>query len=151
VIGCLLAYDAAGDVVATLDYMVARDDDGNVVGLIDFAAHEDMGGRLRDIWEVGHAAGSGSWPEWLGARAHEFSVELDGRMIAALVHRRSGHRRLRAAILAAIDAAPSRDGARDLRGLLGGPGRPLTLDEDGRTVARRLSGTPAHLPLIGGR
>ena len=53
----MLAYDAAGEVVATLDYMVARDADGKVVGLVDFAAHEAAGGKLRDIWEVHGATG----------------------------------------------------------------------------------------------
>ena len=146
----LLAYDAAGNVVATLDYMVARDDQGNATGLIDFAAHEAAGGRLRDIWDASNATGSGTWPEWLGGGAHAFRVELTGQLITALVHKASGLRRQRADIEAAIAAAPVVDGAKDLRDIVGGPTRPLVLDDAGRTAARPANaGTPAHLPLIG--
>lgn len=151
----LLAYDSAGAVVATLDHVVARDPDGNVTGLIDFGAHEANGGKLRDIWSVSNATGSGTWPEWLGSTAHDFTVEFDGKHIAALVHKTSGHRRERAVIEAAIALAPEvmlPDGrlAKDLRSTVGGPGKPLTLDENGRTAQRPANaGTPAHLPLIG--
>lgn len=146
-ISCLLAYDAAGVVTATLDSMIARDAAGNVLGLVDFGAHEAAGGRLRDIWDVSDAVGSGTWPEWLGGRAHDFRVELQGGRIIALVHRRSRFRRRRAAIEKAIRRAPLVDGSRDLRALLGGPGRPLLVDDRGRTAS--LAGTPPHLPLIG--
>lgn len=150
--GPLLAYDAAGNVVATLDYLTARDAAGTVVGLIDFEAHEAAGGKLRDIWQVNGAGGSGTWPEWLGGRAHDFGIEIgpDGR-IGALVHRTSGYRRERAAVEAAIAAAPTlRNGARDLRGIVGGPQRPLVLDDKGQTVPRSASmATPAPLPIIG--
>ena len=92
------------------------------------------------------------WPEWLGGAAQDFRVELAGKAghkhIAALVHKKSGHRRERAAIEAAIAAAPVKDGARDIRHLVGGPTRPLTLDAKGRTAQRPSMGTPAHLPLI---
>lgn len=94
-----------GAVVGTLDYMVARNAAGEVVGLIDFEAHEAAGGRLTDIWRHSDAAGSGTWPEFIGARAHEFRVELDGsKRITALVHKQSGHRRVRSDIEAAIGA-----------------------------------------------
>lgn len=182
----LIAYNAQGSVVATLDHMVAKDEDGNVVGLIDFEAHEQAGGRMRDIWENSEATGSGTWPEWLGGGAYAFRVELDPSpgpsraRIAALVHKTSGHRRERYAIEAAIaerlDAARQAARAKgdeqrarlrsrgvreevveqfadpapepvDLRDLLGGPGRPLQLDEDGRTLARVQRERPA-LPVI---
>src|SRR3990167_2112402 len=48
----LIAYDSTGNVVATQDHMVSRDESGEVTGLIDFAAHEVAGGKLRDIWFV---------------------------------------------------------------------------------------------------
>lgn len=148
----LLAYDAAGNVVATLDHMVARDDAGNVVGLIDFEAHEAAGGKLRDIWDVSGAAGSGTWPEWLGGGAHDFTAEVTGKRITALVHKTSGHRRERSAIEAAIaDIVRAANGAAaDIRAIVGGPDRRLVLDEKGRTVGpTSTSGTPAHLPVIG--
>jgi hypothetical protein len=175
----LLAYDADGNVIATLDSLVACDDAGDVVGLIDFAAHEAAGGKLRDVWNVAGAKGSGTWPEWLGAR-HDFTVELDkGKRIAALVHKKSGHRRERATIEAQIaDRIKAADGQpADIRDLVGGPGRPLVLDtdgkttpwtppkrlasllvpsarahldEDGRTAERLPMGTPGRPPLIGG-
>lgn len=149
----LLAYDATGAVVATLGHMVARDDGGNVVGLVDFAAHEDAGGSLTDIWRVSNAVGSGTWPEWLGAQAHAFSVVLDPqtKRITQLIHKTSGFRRVRAQIEAAIAAAPpDANGVRDIRAIVGGPQRPLALDNNGMTVAASAtSGTPAHLPLVG--
>lgn len=133
----LLAYNAAGEVVATLDYMVARDDAGEVVGLLDFEAQE-LTGELTDVWSVVGAAGSGTWPEWLGVRAHDFTVERANGRISALVHRQSGHRRERITIEAAIaQGEPA-----------GGPDRPLLLDDEGRTVARVPVQRP-KLPIIG--
>lgn len=170
----LLAYDATGNVIATLDHVVARDADGNVTGLLDFEAHELAGGKLRDIWDIAGAAGSGTWPEWIGANAHGFTVELGpDKRISALVHAKSGHRRERAAIEGAIrgrvaaakaarpdsaaavrlthDPKQSGPGSVDIRDLVGGPTRPLILDDQGRTVGRTPgpSGTPAGLPVIG--
>lgn len=149
---CLLAYDAAGDVVATLDHVVARDATGNASGLVDFAAHEAAGGEHTAIWNVSSATGSKVWPEWLGARAHDFRVELVGppgaKRIGALVHRASGHRRSRAAIEAAIAERIAAGGTVDLRDLLGGPDRPLLLDDAGRTLARPTP-QPTTLPVIG--
>ncbi len=168
----LLAYDATGTIVATLDYVVSKNDGGDVIGLVDFEAHEAAGGKLRDIWSISNATGSGTWPEWLGAGAHDFRVELAGadgkKRIAALVRKPTpagardkagrfrpatagGHRRERAAIEAAIDAVvPNADGAKDIRHLVGGPDRPLRLDDKGQTAPRPANGgTPKHLPLIG--
>lgn len=112
----LIAYDPAGNVVATLDQMVIKDPaTGAVRGLVDFAAHEEAGGEHTLIWEaigkendvaVPVAKGSKVWPEWIGSAALDFRVELEGpagaKRIAALVHKRSGHRRVRAAIEDAI-------------------------------------------------
>ena len=41
------------------------------------------------------------------------------------------------------------NGAKDVRHVVGGPTRPLKLDERGRTAVRKAGGTPKHLPLIG--
>lgn len=153
-LGMLIAYDADGDVVATLDYMVAKDAQGDAVGLIDFGAHEDAGGELTAVWTVESAVGSKVWPEWLGARAHDFRVERDGppgrRRITALVHRASGHRRERASIEAAIAECIRAAGAApaDVRDVVGGPDRPLLVDDEGRTIGRSpRGGTPASLPV----
>lgn len=120
----LIAYDAAGNVIATLDYLVALNDDGHAVGFVDFAGHEKSGGELLDAWNVDGAAGSGSWPEYLGARAHEFTVERNRGHIVALVHKVSGYRRERTAV---TDT--------------GSQTRPLPLDDEGRTATRTGSGT----------
>ena len=157
----LIAYDADGHVVGTLDYLVAHDEAGNAIGLVDFAAHEAAGGDHTDIWTVdsGDPArpvkGSKIWPEWLGSGAHDFRVELAGKTgnkhIAALVHKTSGYRRERAAIEAAVSAVEPNAGgaAANIRHLVGGPDRPLHIDKDGKTAPRLAGGTPKHLPLIG--
>lgn len=133
----LLAYDDKGNIIATLDYLVVYNDAGEAMGLADFEAHEAAGREHTDIWTVESAKGSKVWAEWLGVRAHEFRVELEGpagrKRIAALVHRESGVRRERATVEAAIaerirDAG---DGPADLRDLVGGPDRPLPLDIGG--------------------
>jgi hypothetical protein len=146
----LLAYDSAGNVVATLDYMVAKGEDGQVIGLIDFEAYEAAGGKLRDIWQASEAVGSATWPEWIGTRAHDFRVELDGKRIKALVHKDSGHQRERMALEAAVAAVqPAEDGSRDIRHIVGGPGAALLLDDQGRNAEKVRQGTPKHLPVIG--
>lgn len=147
----LLAYDAEGNVVATLDYMVARNEAGDVVGMVDFEAHEIAGGELTDIWHNDAAAGSGTWPEWIGGRAHDFRVELEpgwsrskprGRRpdhrIRALVHRASDHRRERVAVEVKVEPGA------DIRDMIGAPDRPLQLDDEGRTIAMagRFAGFP---------
>jgi hypothetical protein len=152
-LGMLLAYDAAGKVVATLDYVVQYDDDGVPLGLVDFSAHEEAGGEMTDAWTVSNAVGSKVWPEWLGGRGHDFRVELVGppgnKRIGALVHKTSGHRRergpLEAEIARRIGAAHGQPA--DIRDLVGGPDRPLPLDDEGKTVARTPRVRPA-LPLV---
>lgn len=143
----ILYYNAAGWVIGTLDVLVATDGDGRVTGLVDFSVHEAEGGRLRDFAEMyleaggvrTYAAGAGTWPEWLdGGQLAAFRVELDPRpaparaRISALVHSASGLRRERTAVEAAITAVePDAGGAKDLRRLVGGPDRPLHLDDRG--------------------
>jgi len=182
----LIAWNAAGEVVGFIDHVVAKDDNGNVIGLIDFEAHEAAGGRLRDVFDVENAVGSGTWPEWIGGRAYDFKVELDPNpgqaraRIAALVHKTSAHRRERASIEAAIaermneaKVAAKKKGDEqrallkkrgisddvivqftdppikvDLRDILGGPNRPLLLDDAGKTMARPKVTRP-NLPVVG--
>lgn len=111
----LIAYDAAGNVIATQDYRTIHDDEGNAVGLVDYAGHEEAGGEMLDVWTVEQhdgkdpatrittrAKGSKVWPEWIGGAAAHFRVELEGpagaKRIARLVHKVSGHRRERSAV-----------------------------------------------------
>lgn len=159
----LLAYDAAGNVIATLDHLVGQlmrldldDLDDTILGLIDFEAHELAGGEMTDVWSVQGAVGSKTWPEWIGGRAHDFRVELVGppgnKRIGALVHKASGHRRERAAVAAAIAARikAAKGEAADIRDIVGGPDRPLVLNDEGKTIGRpKVSGTPTHLPIVG--
>lgn len=89
----LLAYDRHGVVIATLDGVWSGADP------VDLEGHESAGSRLRDLWQVSGAAGSGSWPEYLGASAYRYRVELDPASplrIVALVDRETGERRERA-------------------------------------------------------
>jgi hypothetical protein len=153
--GCLLAYDAAGNVIATLDWVVQRDANGTPIGVVDFAAHESADGEHTDIWTVQGAVGSKHWPEWLGIGATRFRVELDGpsghKRLAALVERNTGHRRERGAIEQAIANAPlTATGERDLRAIVGGPWRALLLDEEGRTRERPQHPDPV-LPMLARR
>lgn len=149
----LIAYDANGNVVATLDYVVSVDEEGNAIGLIDFSTHEDSGRSLTEIWRVDNAVGSGTWPEWLGAQAHNFKVEVDQgtsvKRIRALVHKRSGNRRDRATIERAISERMKQANgkAADLRDLVGGPDRPVRLDGDGKTI-RKPRTTTSTIPKL---
>lgn len=151
----LIAYDDAGNVIATLDYMVSRDETGEPVGLIDFAAHEESGAEMTDVWMVKGAAGSKVWPEWLGGQAFAFRVEKSGppgaRSVTALVHRQSGYRRERAAVEAAVAEriAEANGAPADIRDLVGGPDRPLLLDDEGRV--RQRESRPNRLPFIARR
>jgi len=133
-VGMLLGYTADGEVVATLDYVVLHDEaTGEVIGLVDFLAHEQAGREHADIIRWSEATGAKAWPEWL-ARAHEYRVELEGppgkKRIKALVHRKSGKRRERKSIDAAIKRRvdEASGGQADLRSIVGGPDRPLVGD-----------------------
>lgn len=149
----LLAYDDEGNVIATLDYLTSRDSEGNVIGLVDFDAHERAGGSMTDVWTVEGAAGSKVWPEWIGGRAHEFRVEKDGppgnKRVVALVHKQSGHRRERSEIDQQIAKRikEAGDNPADIRDIVGGPGSPLVLDEDGKTKPRKKP-KPTRLPFV---
>ena len=126
----LIAFDNAGNVVATLDYLVARDDSGKAVGLVDFAAQEEQG-ELLDVWRVEGAKGSGTWPEHLGGRIHEFKVERANGRITALIHKTSGARRDRDAVEKAI-----------------AKGKPLGVGERGGPVKPEPARRP-KLPIVG--
>lgn len=84
----LLAWDAGMNVVATLDEV--RQDGA----FLDTVAYEDSGARLRRLWNVNGAVGSGTWPVELGGLAHNYRVELgEGLpMIVALIDRETGER-----------------------------------------------------------
>jgi len=151
--GMLIAYNAAGEVIATLGHVVRYDAEGNALGLVDFTAHEAAGRPATDLWVVDGAAGSKVWPEYLGSRAHEYRVELEGepgaKRIARLVHRTSGRVRFRDAIEAALAAVqPDELGRRDVRHLIGGPDRPLRLDDEDVGHDRHAKTPGPELPLI---
>lgn len=152
---CLLLYGPDGAVIGSLESMVQYDDDGRALGLVDFEAHELAGGRLREVIEHEAAAGAGTWPEWLGAQAHDFRVELrpgpkgDTPLIRALVHRESGYRRERSDVEATIaamldEATPGR--AVEMSDFIGSPGKRLELDTDGRNAVPTKRARP-NLPL----
>jgi len=151
----LVFWNDAGEVVGTLSTLMVRNENGEVVGHVDFEAVEDSGGRIRELCDISTAAGGGAWPEWLEGKAHDFTVELDPNpsparaRIAALVHKKSGHRRERADIEAAIAERIQKANGKpaDIRDVVGGPNRPLLLDEDGRTKARTKAKRPV-LPVV---
>jgi hypothetical protein len=96
----LLAYDAAGNVVGSLDEIVQQRPDGSLLRL-DMAAHEAAGGEATDYARFEHPdgiKGAKVWHERI-RHPHEFRVELEGgpgaKRIAALIHRQTGERRLR--------------------------------------------------------
>lgn len=164
-VGVLLAYDSDYNVIATRDWQVIYDEAGHPLGLADFERHELAGGEHTEIWTVSQtfdgverpARGSKFWPEFLGPGAHDFRVELEGppgaKRITALVHRESGHRRERSAFDAAVRdriAATPAGEEPDLRAIVGGPNRPLPIDEHGRTAQRPVRRVP-KVPLIGVR
>lgn len=73
----LVAYKEDGEIIATLDFCVVRDNDGNVIGVIDFAETEASGTELTNIWRVDGAIGSGSVPEKMDSRIYNYKVEVD--------------------------------------------------------------------------
>lgn len=163
--GMLISYDEDGNVLATCDYQNVYDPDTlDPIGETDYLYAEGHGvpnsptfgtvetfdiildkktGKERFVLRDSQPCkGSKVWPECLGGRAIEFRVELAGppgnKRIAALVHKQSGHRRERAEIeakiMARIEEAHGKPA--DIRDLVGGPDRPLKLDEDGKTKPR---------------
>jgi hypothetical protein len=126
--GMLIAWDANGEVVATLDALVQRD--GDNVYLVNFEQMEAGGLALVDTWNVETAVGSGHWPEWLGAAAHDYKVELgDGpQRIKAQLGQDTGARRERTKIdnRNAKRRAETPEGEPvDLRSIVGGPNSPV--------------------------
>jgi len=89
----LIAWNEAGDILATLDGVWDGKD------AIDLAVAELSGRKLRTYWDVPGAVASGTWPEHLGSRSAEYRVEraADGTIVA-LVHRQTGERRERSAV-----------------------------------------------------
>ena len=85
----LVAWNEAGDIVATLDGLFM---DG---AYIDLLAAEASGRKMRDLWIVAGAVGSGTWPVNLGGDAHRYRVELDPdqpHRVVALIDRETGER-----------------------------------------------------------
>lgn len=84
----MLAWDAGMNVIATLDEV--RHDGA----FLDTVAYEESGTRLRTLWNVNGAVGSGTWPVNLGGLAHDYRVELGTEvpLIVALIHRETGER-----------------------------------------------------------
>lgn len=85
----LVAWNENGDIVATLDGLFLE---GQAVDLL---AAEAAGRKMRDLWLVAGAIGSGTWPTNIGGEAHRYRVELDPEQphrVVALVHRDTGER-----------------------------------------------------------
>jgi hypothetical protein len=176
-LGMLIAYDALGNVLHSRDYQVVYDPDTlEPLGLIDFLAAESAGIENTEFWRIETfdidretgaeilrdpqpVKGSKVWPEYLGGAAHHFRVILAGpagnKRIVKLVHKGSGHVRDREQIEAAIESRKDearREGrAADLRDLVGGPDRPLRLDDEGKTRPRTPRGSRPLLPFVSGR
>ena len=88
----LVAWNENGDIVATLDGLSV---DGK---FIDLLAAEAGGQKMRDLWLVAGAVGSGTWPVNIGGEAHRYRVELDPEQphrVVALIHRETGARVVR--------------------------------------------------------
>jgi hypothetical protein len=164
-VGMMVAYDANGNIVATQSYQLLYDIKGHPVGLVDYQRAEESGIEATEYFHVrvfdqnnneipGVVKGAKFWPEYLGARAFDFKVELDGppgqKRIAALVHKTSGHRRERCQIDAAIAAriVDAKGGAADIRDLVGGPDRPIKLDHEGRAVDPLRISMTTDLPVV---
>ncbi|MBA2439586.1 MAG: hypothetical protein H0V50_02800 [Thermoleophilaceae bacterium] len=148
-LGMLIAYDAAGGVVGTLDYLVRYDANGVALGLVNFYAITEAGGQLTDVWTNSAATGSDVWPQWINSDIYKFTVEVIGppgaKRITALVHS-SGRRTERAAIEAGIEAriAGAAGVAVDISDLVGGPDRPLTVSPTG-IIAKTV---PPAVPVV---
>jgi len=147
-----IAWDADGNVIATLDTLVYRDPASGEVCMVDMQTHEATGGRMREVAEAEGAIAAGTWIEELGGQAHDFRVELDPTWtrendkpfaVTALVHKSSRVKRKRAdaekRIVAAVKAAQEQGVTVDLDSAIGRaivrpdmPERHLRLGPDGR-------------------
>jgi hypothetical protein len=147
----LIRWNADGDVIATSDVMVQRDENGNVIGFIDFAEVEAEGIPLIELVVTPRAVGAGAWPEWLAHQAQDFRVEVDpdfsmhkprgqrpDHRVRALVHKVSGYRRDRVTVENEIKRRikEAKGKPADIRDLVGGPTKPLLLDAEGRAIER---------------
>jgi len=118
----LLAWNQYGEIVATLDGV----NDG--ARAIDLAEQEAAGVKLKTFWNVSGAVASGTWPEHLGAAAHDYRVEVSlgaPAQIVALVHRTTGERRDRAVIEQVVAERRAGLAPADLSDVVGGPGSPI--------------------------
>lgn len=85
----LIAYDAGGRVIATLEQV------WNGTEPVDLEAHEEQGLPLLDYWRVSGATGSGTWPQTMTGLDERWMVELDAGeplRIRALINTETGHR-----------------------------------------------------------
>lgn len=155
----MVAWNADDEIIATFSFMAKRDDDGEVIGHYDFEAHELAGGDMTLLWKVPGAVASATWPEFIGMRAHDFRVRRRPgpkgvtHLITALEHKVSGHRRERVDVEAKLVARrashkaslpPGQEGVvyTPVGDIVGGPGKPLPLGDDGREMAAYVVGSP---------
>jgi len=142
-LGMGLAYNAAGDVVATLDYLVRPEGIVDLVGL-------DEEGRLGEVFSVQGATGAGTFPAYLGAQAHDYRVIQAAGKITALQHKTNGSRIERADIEARIIAkleAEQGNPQINLTEVIGAPDRPLSLTTEGK-LRQRAVPVAAELPTL---
>jgi hypothetical protein len=102
------------------------------------------------VWNVPGAVASGTWPEWIGSRALDFRVVVATGRVDALIHRTSSKHRTRAGVETAIAErieAAQEEAPVDISDLVGGPDRPLMLDEDGDTLPR-VEAVQPDLPVV---
>lgn len=142
----LLAYNADGRVVATLDYLSpVHPVTQEPLGRVDLALVEASGAKLRHLYMVEGAVGSGTWPEFLGVAAHDFYVVVDPsyrHRIRYLWHPESDHVRDREdienAVAMEVVVAAEEGRPPDLSPLIGDIGRRLVVevDAEGRSTGR---------------
>jgi len=135
-----LAWDAAGNVVATLDYLVRPEGIVDLVGL-------DEEGRLVEAWSVPGVTGAGTFPAYLGAQAHDYRVIRVAGKITALQHKTKPGSRIERAdiearILAKLEAEKGNPQI-NLTDIIGAPDRPLLLTAEGKLRQRAPRATTA--------
>ncbi len=141
---CAMAYDGLGRILGIVDVHV----NPGTGDPVDFTATEEAGTDLLRVFGDTDlppgTVGVGSWPEWLGVRAGEFTVGLDTRRpprIVRLIHA-SGHVRERSEPEDAIRARQlAGGGVARISDLVGAPFAPLRLTADGRTHPDRFDWT----------